>query len=61
MVVLIFMLIKKINKKGEFGWEEIGKAIIALVILVVLLLIAIKFKDKFFLQLGKLVDLLRFR
>lgn len=49
------------NKKGDFGMEEISKIIIALIVLFVILGITWLLKDKIFVLFSKIVDVLRFR
>ncbi len=34
------------NKKGDFGWEEIAKFILVLVFLIILILIIFIYRDK---------------
>tara|TARA_Y100000034_G_C6852007_1_gene386608 strand:- start:137 stop:295 length:159 start_codon:yes stop_codon:yes gene_type:complete len=46
-----------LTKKGEWGWEEISKIIIALIVLAVLVLLAFTFKDKILDLIEKLKDI----
>ena len=49
-----------LNKKGSWGFEEIGKLLLALVILILLLLIILLFKDNL-ISVGKQIkDFVRF-
>ncbi len=48
------------NKKAEFGWEEIAKIILALVFLIALILIAFVYKDKSIQVIEKIRDFFRF-
>jgi uncharacterized protein YoxC len=47
-------------KKGDVGWEEIAKILIALVFLIILILIAYLFKDKLSSTLEYIKTILRF-
>ncbi|MFH1209166.1 MAG: hypothetical protein V1663_00030 [archaeon] len=51
---------KKINRRGEFGWEEIARILIILVVLIILITIGFLFKDKLYELADKLRDFLRF-
>ena len=48
------------NKKADFGWEEIAKIILVLVFLIILILIVILYKDKSLEIIEKLKDFIRF-
>ena len=48
------------NKKGDFGWEEIAKIILVIVFLIILILIAFLYKEKALAFIEKLKDLIRF-
>ena len=48
------------DKKGDFGWEEIAKIILVLVFLIILILIITLYKDKALEIIGKIKDFIRF-
>jgi len=48
------------NKKGEFGWEQIAKIIIVLVVLIILIVIGFLFKDRLYVLADNLRDFMRF-
>ncbi len=48
------------NKKGEFGWEEIAKILLALVFLLIIITLIYLFKDKTSSLLESIKNLLRF-
>lgn len=48
------------NKKGDFGMDEISKLIIALIVLFTLLAITWLLRDKLLSLFDKLVNILRF-
>ncbi|MBU2634200.1 MAG: hypothetical protein KJ674_03060 [Nanoarchaeota archaeon] len=48
------------NKKGEFGWEQIARIIIVLVVLIILIVIAFLFKDRLYVLADQIKDLVRF-
>lgn len=48
------------DKKGDFGWEEIAKIILVLVILIILILLIYLYKDKSIEIIDKLRDFIRF-
>jgi len=49
-----------VDKKGDFGWEEIAKIILVLVILIILILLIYLYKDKSIEIIDKLRDFIRF-
>ena len=49
------------NKKGDFGMEQISKIIISLIVLFVILGITWLLKDKISVLFDKIVNILRFR
>ncbi|MEK6835850.1 MAG: hypothetical protein AABX55_02395 [Nanoarchaeota archaeon] len=51
---------KKLNKKGDFAFEQIGKIILILAFLIILILIAFLFRDKLLVVLENLKDVVRF-
>jgi Tfp pilus assembly protein PilO len=48
------------NKKSEFGWEEIAKILLVLLFLIILIAIAYLFKDKLSSTMESIKNLLRF-
>lgn len=48
------------NKKADFGWEEIAKLILIIIILIILILIVYLYKDKALEVIEKLRDFIRF-
>ncbi len=48
------------NKKGDFGWEEISKIILVLVILIILIILVFLYKDKAIEIIDKLKEFIRF-
>lgn len=49
------------NREGDFGWEQIGKILIVLVALIVIIILILTFKEKLFVLLEKVNNILRFR
>ncbi|MEK6907586.1 MAG: hypothetical protein AABW45_03590 [Nanoarchaeota archaeon] len=47
-------------KKGEFGWEEIAKILLALIFLIIIIAIVYLFKDKINSTLESLKNIIRF-
>ena len=47
-----------INKKAEWGWEEISKIIVVLFVLVILIFLAFTFKDKLLQLIDRIKDFL---
>ena len=45
-----------LNKKAEWGWEEISKIIIILVVLIILILLALTFKENTLKIIEKIKD-----
>ncbi|MBS3133984.1 hypothetical protein J4214_02020 [Candidatus Woesearchaeota archaeon] len=45
-----------INKKAEWGWEEISKIIVVLFVLVILIFLAFTFKDKLLQLIDRIKD-----
>ena len=48
------------NKKGDFGFEQIAKIILALVVLIIMISITVLYKDKAIELLSRLKDILTF-
>lgn len=48
------------DKKGDFGWEEIAKIILVLFFLIILILIITLYKDKAIEVINSIKDFLRF-
>jgi len=49
-----------VDKRGDFGWEEIAKLILVLFFLIILILIITLYKDKAVEVINNLKDFLRF-
>ena len=48
------------NKKGDFGWEEIAKIILVLAFLIIIILITFLYKDKALEVIEKIKEFIRF-
>jgi len=49
-----------VNKKGDFGWEEIAKIVLVLVFLIALVLIIFIYRDKAIQIIDTIRDFIRF-